>query len=120
MAKGKFGADKYRPHQLGPEPSAPSETAPPPVVAAAPAPVVEPVAPPPPPVARKAAAAPAPRPPAPAEDAMRDIKVQFSSRVSYAADQQLKGMAKQGHSQTKLLAEALNMLFKKYGLDEVA
>jgi hypothetical protein len=53
-------------------------------------------------------------------DKLRDIKVQFSSRISYGADQQLKALAKQGHTQTELLAEALNLLFRKHDVDEVA
>lgn len=101
MSKGKFGGDAYKPKQLGPEPAEPP-TATPPVGS-----------------------------PAPANSAMtsidaamlatlRAVKVPFSSRITMAADQQLKGMARQGRSQTDLLAEALNLLFKKHGLEQNA
>jgi hypothetical protein len=52
--------------------------------------------------------------------ALKSVKVPYSSRITFGADQQLKGMAKEGRSQTDLLAEALNLLFKKYGLDQIA
>ena len=51
---------------------------------------------------------------------LRRLKVPYSSRITVAADQQLKALAKQGHSQVDLLAEALNLLFKKHKIDEVA
>lgn len=53
-------------------------------------------------------------------EALKNVKVPYSSRINVAADQQLKMLAKQGHTQVDLLAEALNLLFKKYGLDELA
>ena len=108
MAKGKFGADKYKPHQLGPEPASLDAT--PPVAAEASEPAVD----------KASKGVPAPRVVTDDTAALRDIKVQFSSRISYSADQQLKALAKQGHTQTDLLAEALNLLFKKHGLDEHA
>lgn len=103
MSKGKFGGSDYQPKQLGPEPaSAPSASTP--DVTNAPSP-----------------------PPAPAADAhaaelaaLRSVKVPFSSRITVAADQQLKAMAREGRSQTELLAEALNLLFKKHGRPPVA
>lgn len=95
--KGKFGGDAYKPKQLGPEPADPTS-----------------------------ADTPAP-PSAPTVDAnaaemaaLRSVKVPFSSRITVAADQQLKAMAREGRSQTELLAEALNLLFKKHGKDQVA
>lgn len=117
MAKGKFGGDKYKPHQLGPEPASPH--------VAAPEPTFAPQAAPP----AKAPAAAANEPPlrrtqpahaAPSAEAVPDIKVPYSSRISYAADLQLKALAKEGHTQVDLLAEALNLLFEKHGLAEVA
>lgn len=53
--------------------------------------------------------------------ALKNIKVPYSSRLSAAADRQLKELGKRGgHSQVDLLAEAMNLLFKKHGLDEHA
>ena len=49
-----------------------------------------------------------------------NIKVQYTCRITYAADLQLKALAKEGHTQVDLLAEALNLLFTKHGVDEVA
>lgn len=110
MAKGRFGGDTYKPKQLGPEPASASIVPP-----------VESVAPPPPIETSAAVAPPAPTPaPDPSVAALRAVKVPFSSRISYAADLQLKALAKEGSSQTDLLAEALNLLFKERGLDEVA
>lgn len=115
MGKSKFGGDKYKPHQLGPEPATPNASG------AAPKPPA-----PTPTAAASAEAQPSVRtsPKAPAsegaEDKLRDIKVQFSSRISYAADQQLTELTRRGHSRVALLAEALNLLFKKHGLDDVA
>jgi hypothetical protein len=106
MAKGRFGGDAYKPKQLGPEPA----TAVPPET---PSPVPQRVEPQPAPsiaVLDSAISA----------AALMAIKVPFSSRITYAADQQLKAMAKEGRSQTDLLAEALNLLFKKNGLDDLA
>ncbi len=125
MAKGRFGGDKYKPHHLGPEPASPHLAAPEPAPSA-PAPVAiaedsprttEP--------ARAAAEEQPPRKPrqapsVPAADAVPDIKVPYSSRITYAADLQLKALGKEGHTQVDLLAEAMNLLFKKHGLDEVA
>ena len=59
-------------------------------------------------------------PSVPAAEAVPDIKVPYSSRITYAADLQLKALGKEGHTQVDLLAEALNLLFKQHGLDEVA
>lgn len=56
----------------------------------------------------------------PAADAVPDIKVPYSSRITYAADLQLKALGKEGHTQVELLAEAMNLLFKKHGLEETA
>ncbi len=112
MGKSKFGGDKYKPHQLGPDPAAPLATS---------------DAVTPPPVQQAAATAVQPTPPAPAKkggverpDALRDVKVQFTSRITYGAAQQLKTMAREGRTTTDLLAEALNLLFKKHGIDETA
>jgi len=52
---------------------------------------------------------------------LKNIKVPYSSRLSAAADRQLKELGKrEGHSQVDLLAEAMNLLFSKYGLDDHA
>jgi hypothetical protein len=112
----KFGGDRYQPKQLGAEP-------------AVAAPTVEPEPP---------AATPAPYAPSPEGQqarasgrksksvmdaatlaALRDVKVPFSSRIALTADRQLKELAKEGHTQVDLLAEALNLLFQKYGLDRI-
>jgi hypothetical protein len=54
-------------------------------------------------------------------EAMRSVKVSYSCRITFAADQQLKALAVQQQlSQVDLIAEALNLLFKKNGLPEVA
>jgi hypothetical protein len=55
-------------------------------------------------------------------EALRAIKVPFSSRITAAAERQLKALSREGEgrSQTELLAEALNLLFKKHGRDQVA
>lgn len=104
MSKGKFGGAGYQPKQLGPEPAtAPITTV-----------VVEPESPPPK-VATK------PTDAAAAElERLRAVKVPFSSRITVAADQQLKAMAREGRSQTDLLGEALNLLFKRHGKPPVA
>jgi hypothetical protein len=105
MAKGRFGGDTYKPQQLGPEPAVAAPQTPPPAS--------EPV---------KVTAAPSasvPRADASAA-ALKAVKVPYSSRITYGADQQLKTMAKEGRSQTDLLSEALNLLFKEHGLDQIA
>jgi hypothetical protein len=51
---------------------------------------------------------------------LRSVKVPFSSRITVAAQQQLAALGKEGKSQVDLLSEALNLLFKKYKLSEVA
>jgi hypothetical protein len=101
---GRFG--NYKPKNLGPEPAAPSA---------------------PEQTETEGAAPSAPATTDTTADAMnaelaalRSVKVPFSSRITVAADQQLKAMARQGHSQTALLSEALNLLFKKHGLTQVA
>jgi hypothetical protein len=105
MAKGRFGGDAYKPKQLGPEPaSAPPQAA---LPAADPLPAASLLSLP----TQLAEASAA---------ALKSVKVPYSSRISFPADQQLKKMAKEGRSQTDLLAEALNLLFKKYGLDQIA
>jgi hypothetical protein len=105
MAKGRFGGDAYKPKQLGPEPaSAPPQAA---LLATDPLPAASL-----PSASTQLAEASA--------AALKSVKVPYSSRISFPADQQLKKMAKEGRSQTELLAEALNMLFKKHGLDQVA
>jgi hypothetical protein len=96
--KGKFGGDAYKPKQLGPEPANPTSGDAPPSQ--------------PTPSTSDANAA--------TMAALRAVKVPFSSRITVAADQQLKAMAREGRSQTDLLAEALNLLFKKHGRDQVA
>jgi hypothetical protein len=111
MSKGKFGGDAYKPKQLGPEPAAP------PTIAAA-APVSS--APETPPEAPSARAVASQRLDAATMAALRSVKVPFSSRITVAADQQLKAMAREGRSQTDMLAEALNLLFKKHGRDQLA
>lgn len=115
---GKFGGDKYKPHQLGPEPAEPAPT----VEQSAPTePSVQPLpakAPAGPKVAVPTAAIALPTQ---ADAKVREPRVQFSSRIRHSADLQLKALAaKQGIHQTELLAEALNLLFRRYGLDEVA
>jgi hypothetical protein len=109
MSKGKFGGDAYKPKQLGPEPAAPAAAvaATTPLEAPPPAPNVRPVA-----TTGKLDAA--------TMAALRSVKVPFSSRITVGADQQLKAMAKEGRSVTDLLAEALNLLFKKHGHDQIA
>jgi hypothetical protein len=61
-------------------------------------------------------------------EVMGSIPVPFSTRISFQANQQLASMmepgkagARRGKKRTKtdLLAEALNLLFKKYGLPQV-
>jgi hypothetical protein len=52
-------------------------------------------------------------------DILRTIKVPYSSRITVAAQRQLADLGKRGHSQVDLLAQALNLLFKRYGLDQV-
>ena len=131
MVKGKFGGDAYKPRQLGPEPSSPG-----PEAVAAPSQLTEV----PPVVAAPPSAAVATHPPvngagpaepsraavvrsAPGElEALRNVKVPFSSRITAAAERQLKALSREGEgrSQTELLAEALNLLFKKHGRDQVA
>lgn len=109
--KSKFGGDKYKPHQLGPEPAAPA-VSPEPVTPAPPKPEPQPSV---------ALPAPAPETRAVPDEKWREVRVQFASRVNYATDQQFRALAKQlDINQTELLAEALNLLFKKHGLDEVA
>jgi antitoxin-like ribbon-helix-helix protein len=119
MGKSKFGGDKYKPHHLGPEPASPHVA---PAEPAAPVLALES------PSAKAAAPQPSEPEPRAAQPALTpppastvpDIKVPYSSRISYAADLQLKALAKEGHTQVDLLAEALNLLFKKYGVAEVA
>jgi hypothetical protein len=53
-------------------------------------------------------------------EALRARKVPFSSRITFAAERQLKALAREGTTQTDLLAEALNLLFKKRGLKPLA
>lgn len=118
MSKGKFGGAGYQPKQLGPEPATapitgthliietPSPAAPPPGSPSAPPPPASTKQPP------DAAAAELER--------LRAVKVPFSSRITVAAEQQLKAMAREGRSQTDLLAEALNLLFKRHGKPPVA
>ena len=106
MSRGKFGGASYQPKQLGPEPAtAPTATQ-----------IIEPPSPPPsPPKAEQVDAVAA------AElERLRAVKVPFSSRITVAADQQLKAMAREGRSQTDLLAEALNLLFKRHDKPPVA
>lgn len=127
MAKGRFGGDKYKPHQLGPEPASPVSS-PEPTLSEPSAPVLAPEVHKA--VSRAAPAASAaddqpvrkarPTRTTPAVEAVPEIKVPYSSRISYAADLQLRALAKEGYTQVELLAEALNLLFKKHGLDEVA
>ena len=51
----------------------------------------------------------------------KSVKVPYSSRLSAAADRQLKELGREGgQSQVDLLSEAVNLLFKKYGFDELA
>jgi hypothetical protein len=52
--------------------------------------------------------------------ALYSLKVPFSSRITVSAQRQLARLGRKGHSQVDLLAEALNLLFKKHGLEEVA
>jgi hypothetical protein len=100
--RGKFGGDAYKPKQLGPEPAAPQPSS---------ATALGSVSPQPEPVRSNADEL----------AALRSVKVPYSSRITLAADQQLKAMARQGKgSQVDLLAEALNLLFKKYGFDQIA
>ena len=117
MSKGKFGGDAYKPKQLGPEPAAPpvplepqepsqAYREPQPLRVQMPATVLT--------QAKLGSADSAEL------AALRTVKVPYSSRITVAADRQLKAMAKQGRSQTDLLAEALNLLFKKHGLDQNA
>jgi hypothetical protein len=51
---------------------------------------------------------------------LRSLKVPYSSRITVAAQQQLAQLGRAGHSQVDLLGEALNLLFKKHGLPQVA
>jgi hypothetical protein len=87
---GKFGGANYQPKGLGAEPAA---VPPPEGVHAAP---------------HSLDAA-----------SLAGVMVPFSSRISLAASQQLKALARQGHSQTDLLAEALTLLFEKHAKDRV-
>jgi hypothetical protein len=67
-------------------------------------------------------------PPAPEYDRemIETIRIPFSTRISFQADQQLQVLMDPGRGRTKkrtktdLLAEALNLLFKKYGMPQVA
>lgn len=116
--QGKFGGDAYKPKQLGPEPASPSTDVP----SAEPAQAVRPPAGP---ELREPKTTPSGPSAADAKvaaeiAALRSVKVPFSSRITVAADQQLKAMAREGRSQTDLLAEALNLLFKKHGREQVA
>jgi hypothetical protein len=52
--------------------------------------------------------------------ALYSLKVPYSSRITVSAQRQLARLGRKGHSQVELLAEALNLLFKKHGLEEVA
>jgi hypothetical protein len=115
MTKGKFGGDAYKPKQLGPEPAQPGA----PAGAAMTAATTPPSEPPPaPPSARSVGSAG--KLDAATMAALRSVKVPFSSRITVGADQQLKAMAKEGRSVTDLLAEALNLLFKKHGHNQIA
>jgi hypothetical protein len=126
MGKSRFGGDKYKPHQLGPEPASPhvapldTEAAPSAVPASeAPPPAAVPTPDPGEPPASQARPVQAQR--RPATESIPDVKVPYSSRITYAADLQLKALAKRSdRHQTDLLAEALNLLFAKHGLDDVA
>lgn len=61
--------------------------------------------------------APEPKPAA----AQESPKVAFSTRITLAADQQLKALSREeGRSTTFLVGEALNLLFKKRNKPEVA
>lgn len=135
MAKGRFGGETYQPRQLGPEPSSPGPVAPAapsmpglpeattaisgnteaePSVQALSRPAVD---------APAAVGRHAPATATQSEMAMlRSIRVPFSSRITAAADRQLRALSRegQGTTQTDLLAEALNLLFKKHGRDQVA
>jgi antitoxin-like ribbon-helix-helix protein len=109
--QGKFGGDAYKPKQLGPEPANPSTD--------------EPTQAESPPVDTSPKSTPSGTNTTDAKvaaeiAALRSVKVPFSSRITVAADQQLKAMAREGRSQTELLAEALNLLFKKHGRNQVA
>jgi hypothetical protein len=94
---GKFGGDKYKPHQLGPEPAEPAPSA---EQSAPTEPLVQPLP-------AKAPAAPKVAVPAAAPQPMhvdikaREPRVQFSSRIRHSADLQLKALAaSQGVHQT--------------------
>jgi hypothetical protein len=52
--------------------------------------------------------------------ALYSLKVPYSSRITVSAQRQLARLGRKGHSQVDLLAEALNLLFKKHGLEEIA
>src|SRR3569833_325010 len=97
--KGRFGGSEYKPKGIGPEPVVPSETRP---------------------VGSNETSEGSSARDKSALEALKSVKVPFSSRITIAADQQLKAMAREGHSQTSLLAEALNLLFKRHGKDQVA
>jgi hypothetical protein len=105
MVKPKrFGGAAYQPKNLGAEPAAPAVTS----------------------TGGAATDSSLPKGDARTTDAatlaaLKTIKVPYSSRLSAAADRQLKELGKRGgHSQVDLLAEAVNLLFKKHGLDELA
>ena len=105
MSKPKrFGGASYQPKNLGAEPSAPA-----PATGATPR---KPEVP---------SGANASSMDAATLAALKNIKVPYSSRLSAAADRQLRELGKrEGRSQVDLLAEAVNLLSKKYGLDELA
>ncbi len=97
-----------------------SEESAPPKIAPEKKPVMKSKAPP-----KTTATAPAtPEPePAPKEEVSptRGVMVQFTSRCELDAERQFKAIAPElGKTQQALLAEALNLLFKKYGKGEVA
>lgn len=132
MTKTKRFGSAYKPTNLGAEPAAPGtdpaiQPAPPqPAPALAepesPAPVPSPAT-----VVAMDVTPPVPAIPLAPEGRRQPAKgepprriVPFSSRISLAADDQLKALNQKGHTNVKLLAEALNLLFKKYGLDQSA
>jgi hypothetical protein len=120
MSKGKFGGAGYQPKQLGPEPATAPITTTHAIVESPPA-EPSPSLPPEPSSPRAESAKRTSDAAATAElERLRAVKVPFSSRITVAAEQQLKAMAREGRSQTDLLAEALNLLFKRHGKRPVA
>jgi hypothetical protein len=125
--KPRLGADAFAPTDIGPEPPDVGVLNPPPALAPPPLPA--------PPPRRRASASPE-RPSFTEEDlaalqplvdedqggvaALQATKIPVTTRVTIAADRQMKILARRERtSQVDLFAEALNLLFEKRNMPKV-